>query len=84
MVTVAIVGSAVWQPGADSSTSGGHDPDMFGKTGQAPVKGTREVTGEVTGEVSRLLTALGEKSLGRTELQLALGLKGQANVLEGS
>ena len=61
---------------------------MFGKTGQVPVKGTRDVTGEVagevTGEVSRLLMALGEKSLGRTELQLALGLKGQANVLEGS
>jgi ATP-dependent DNA helicase RecG len=59
---------------------------MFGKNGKHPVKVTGEVAGEVagevTGEVLRLLDALGEKPLGRTELQLALGLKGQANFRE--
>ncbi len=40
---------------------------------------TGEVAGEVTGEVRRLLDALKGESLGRTELQLALRLKGQAN-----
>jgi hypothetical protein len=52
---------------------------MFGKTGKPTAKVPGEVAGEVTGEVRRLLNALGEKSLGRTELQLALALKGQAN-----
>ncbi len=52
---------------------------MFGKTGIPPARATGEVAGEVTGEVRRLLDALGEKSLGWTEIQLALALKGQAN-----
>jgi len=64
-------------PGLDKEVDMASDlmKAMFGKTGKTPAR----VTGEVTGEVRRLLDALGEKSLGRTELQPALGLKGQAN-----
>lgn len=72
-------------PGLDKEVDMASDliKAMFGKTGKTPARVTGEVTGEVagevTGEVRRLLDALGEKSLGRTELQLTLGLKGQAN-----
>jgi len=48
---------------------------MFGKTD----KPTAETTGEVTGEVRRLLDILQQKPLGRTEMQVLLGLKSQAN-----
>ncbi len=76
-------------PGLDKEVDMASDliKAMFGKMGKTQERGTEqvtdqvagEVTGEVTGEVSRLLHALKERSLGRTELQLALGLKGQAN-----
>jgi len=68
-------------PGLDKEADMASDlmKAMFGKTGKTPARVMGEVMGEVTGEVRRLLDALGEKSLGRTELQLALGLKGQAN-----
>jgi ATP-dependent DNA helicase RecG len=49
------------------------------ESGQIEGEVASEVAGEVTGEVAGMLKVLFEKPLTRTEIQAALGLKGQAN-----